>query len=217
MSDTISAASLLYPSSAPAAAPSTTPAPAASQPPSAAALIYGSRDEKTQNAPGTAPVVATPAPASQPSGPDASALYGDVVPGTAHIRWDEPAASSSAIKLTAPDGIDDHMATAEGQLIIAGALSAAGAGPTVAAELYSHAASALRPGYAPSSAAASEAALRSAWGSSYERNLSGVRAAVQAAAAKDPSLPAFLDRTGLGNDPRFIRLIAARVARNGRR
>ena len=202
--DMASAAAALYPSHGPVPAAATppvasTPAPAPAQP--AAPPVAST--------PSQAPAAATPSPApaaTQPSGPDATALYGDVIPDTAHVRWGEPVASPSDIKLPALDGIDDPS-------IVAQALSAAGAGQSTAAELYNYAAAAVRPGYVAPNAAATEATLRAAWGGSYARNLAAVQAAVATAAAKDPSLPAFLDRTGLGNDVGLIRRIAARVAR----
>ena len=216
--DTASAASLLYPShgSAPvqpaAVAPvAATPSPAPAQP--AAAALYPSHGPSPAT-PSPAPAQPAPAPAATPpSGPDATALYGDVIEGTGHVRWGEPVSSPSDIKLPALDGIAEPMATPDGQRIIAEALSAAGAGQSTAAELYNHAAAALRPGYVMPDRTATEATLRAAWGGSYARNLAAVQAAVATAAAKDPSLPAFLDRTGLGNDAGLIRRIAARVAR----
>ena len=206
--DLSAAAAALYPSHGPSPA-AASPAPA--QP--AAAALYPSHGPSPAT-PSPAPAQPVPAPAAiPPSGPDATALYGDVIEGTGHVRWGEPVASPGEIKLPAVDGIAEPMATPDGQRIIAEALSAAGAGQSTAAELYNYAAAAMRPGYVASEAAKTESALRAAWGGSYARNLAAVQAAVATAAAKDPSLPAFLDRTGLGNDAGLIRRIAARVAR----
>lgn len=58
-----------------------------------------------------------------------------------------------------------------------------------------------------------EAALRAEWGGRYESNLAKARAVVEKAGAVSPVLVDFLVETGMANDPKVIKLLAARATR----
>lgn len=150
--------------------------------------------------------------------PDAFArkLYGHgAVPTREPVRWDEAAArDGSQIRFTLPLGELDRTDAGDAERAkLAAAMAHAGAGNSIANELYRDVIAASRPNYAPATPDAGLAGLREAWGSGFDANLTAARALVAKAAQKDPSIIPYLERTGLGNDPAFIRKIAARAAK----
>ncbi|HVC59991.1 MAG TPA: hypothetical protein VND19_06460 [Acetobacteraceae bacterium] len=194
---TESALAAMYPSAAPAApaAPETTPplAPAPPQAPEA----------------GTAP----------PS--NAHLLYLDQPPTLSGlVQWSEPPAASAAeikLDISMYDHADTSPAGDAARAKLAEAMVAAGAGPTLAREFFADAARAARPGYQRTTAEACTAQLREQWGARYEAKMAGAMQLVRTAAAVDPQIGDFLRSTGLGNDPAFIRKLAARAAAQARK
>jgi hypothetical protein len=152
---------------------------------------------------------------TEETGHTAAELYFDDVATRNPVRWDEPAISKATdvqldISLmrhadTSPEGDAARAKVAE-------ALVAAGAGQTLAKKLFADAGRAAKDGYKAPTRESGEAELKAAWGASYDAKIAGAQGLIQKAAAKDPSIIEFLERTGLGNDPAFIRKIANRAA-----
>jgi hypothetical protein len=94
-------------------------------------------------------------------------------------------------------------------------LADAGAGVSLARELYRDAERAARPSYQAPAQALME--LRNAWGGSFEKEPDRCPGAGATGCGKDPNILPSLGRTGLGSDPAFIRKIAARAAKMPRR
>ena len=231
MTDT--ALSSLYPSATPAvpATPAARAAPVAVQPsaPAAEPKALASKDAKAETPKqGAAALAATTDEANRVAETErrteaeppvndrpAMSLYGDNVETKHPVKWDEPAAKNvEDIKLHT-SFMDHADLSPEGDAAranLAKAFVAAGAGPTVARELFADAARAAKDGYNASTAESTEAELRELWGSQYATKIAGAVELVQKAAAADPSIVEFLERTGLGNDPKFIRKIANRAA-----
>ncbi|HTJ91243.1 MAG TPA: hypothetical protein VL356_13845 [Acidocella sp.] len=160
-----------------------------------------------------------PATEQEPAQRTAASLYGSSVETRGHVDWREAAAKTAAeiqLHTTFMPHADKSPEGDAARAKLAEAFVAAGAGQTVARELFADAAAAAKPGYTPPSAAAAEAELRQLWGSQYETKINGAAELVRKAAAVDPSITEFLERTGLGNDPKFIRKVAARIAARGR-
>lgn len=158
----------------------------------------------------------TPAPHSEPEKlGQAARLYGDLPPTRDLVRWDETPAAAAEIKFDPAPG--DHGADAPeveaARTTLAEAMAHAGAGASIARELYRDAAAASRPDYKPVTAEQGMVTLREAWGPAFDRNLEAARGAILKAAEKDPGIISYLEQTGLGNDPAFIRKIAARATR----
>ncbi|MGF6230524.1 hypothetical protein QFZ27_004479 [Inquilinus ginsengisoli] len=166
----------------------------------------------------TAPVVKPgPAPADDPVPESAAAtLYEPAPPPTReYVRFDEPPATPGSISLAAPsdEGWD---LTAEGDAArarAADAMVAAGAGTTFAQEAWRDVVAASRPDYQLVAQDVALAQLRQDWGPKFEANVAAAQRLVQAAAQKDPTIVSYLEQTGLGNDPAFIRKLAARAAK----
>jgi hypothetical protein len=60
--------------------------------------------------------------------------------------------------------------------------------------------------------------LQERWGDQVPAKLQAAKAMIQEAAAKWPGLPEYLERTGLGSDPKLIQQLVARAERRpGRR
>ena len=130
------------------------------------------------------------------------------------VDWSEPAAQAAEYDLQAPPGVLD--ASDEGRAALGRlreGLAEAGAGPTLARELFGDAIRAHQEGRPVASRERAEAELRSHFGARYDAEVAAARGLVQRAAAKCPDIIPFLERTGLGNDPTFIRKLAARAAR----
>lgn len=154
-----------------------------------------------------------PTPAEQPGA--ARQLYDDNPPTGRKVVWDE-AAVAKADEIVLDHSLYAHADKSEegdkARAKLAEAFAAAGAGPTIAAELFADAMRAARGTYKPTSTEDAAKELRERWGDQFQSKIDACRQLVQKAAAKDPSVIQFLDHTGLGNDPLFIRKIAARIA-----
>jgi hypothetical protein len=146
----------------------------------------------------------------------ADVLYEPPLPPTReYVRFDEPPATPGSISLAAPtdEGWD---LTAEGDAArarAADAMVAAGAGTTFAQEMWRDAIAASRADYQPMSREDGMAQLRRDLGHRADEKIASAQRLVQSAAQKDPSIIAYLEQTGLGNDPTFIRKLVARAAR----
>lgn len=95
-----------------------------------------------------------------------------------------------------------------------------GVGKSVAQEIAIDCYHASTPAYKPVSQEAGMAELKALWGDRYDAQIAAAQALIRKAAEKNPSVIEFLNRTKLGNDPKFIRKAAARAAaeaRKGRR
>jgi len=190
------AASVLYPS----AVAATPEAPAAPSEPAAsvseaAATLY--------------PTHAVTAAAAEPT------LYLDNPETFEHVQWDEPVGDAIELGHVIDDAgkrFEGFDRAAEPQTL-AGAFAASGMGQTFAREVMEHAGRASQAGYRASDAATAESQLRAAWGENYERNVGQVRAAVQAANARDGRIVPYLLQSGLGNDVAFIRKTYAALQR----
>jgi len=194
----------MYPSATPAAKPAE-PAPAAIMP--------------------EMPARATPAPAASPAAPPVAAevakqpdarasLYDDNPTTREPVRWnEEPARDGRAISFDVPGDADLTDTGDAERATLAAAMAHAGAGQSLGRELYRDVMAASRENYSRVAPDAGVAALRETWGGSFDRNIAAARALVAKAAERDPSIIGYLERTGLGNDPAFIRKIAARAAK----
>jgi hypothetical protein len=98
---------------------------------------------------------------------------------------------------------------------VADAMAAAGAGQWVARELWGDYARAVAHPITTSEADAM-AELRRTWGRQTDAKIALARGAIAEMQARYPGTVEALNRTGLGNDPAFIRKIAARASRRGR-
>ncbi|WP_149537517.1 hypothetical protein [Siccirubricoccus phaeus] len=200
-----------------------------------AARFYPSmapQPEAPQSAPEAASVaeaLAQPAEAPKPSEAQQDAGTGDPFSDAAermfpfsgietrgYVDWQEAAAERPAdYDLAAPPGtLRDG--TPEGQAAEARfrtALMEAGLGRTQAAELWQDALAAQASTAPRRTMEQAEAELRKGWGARYETKLAAARGAITKAAQTSPEIMEFLERTGLGNDPRFIRKVAAMAAR----
>ena len=165
------------------------------------------------------PPQAPEAGTAPPSG--AELLYQDQPPTiSGMVQWSEPPAASAAeikFDVSLHDHADTSPAGDAARAKLAEAMVAAGAGPTLAREFFADAARAAKPGYQRTTAEACTAQLREQWGARYDAKMAGVMQLVRTAAAVDPQIGDFLRSTGLGNDPAFIRKLAARAAAQARK
>jgi hypothetical protein len=212
MSD-ISAAERMYPN---------TPAPVAQ----AAVIAPPPRQEPAQavSAPSaTTPAAETVAPASEApiaaetgTEEEAAKPFVEIPETRLNVAWDEPKASPGSVTL-APlardEGWDLSTKGEAERSTAADAMIAAGAGSTFAQEVFRDVAAAYRPDFQRVTPEASIGQLQKEWGANYAVNIAAAQALVQKAAVKDPSIISHLERTGLGNDPAFIRKLAAYAAR----
>jgi hypothetical protein len=154
------------------------------------------------------------------AGHTAASLYFDDVKTRNPVRWDEPAltkASDVQLDISLMKNADTSAEGDAARAKLSEALVAAGAGQTLAKELYADAGRAALDTYKAPSRESSEAELKALWGRAYETKIADAAALVQKAAKVDPSIIGFLERTGLGNDPAFIRKIANRAAAQARK
>jgi hypothetical protein len=229
-------ASRMYPSMVqapqePAKAATTAPDPAppakvaAAEPVSAedamAERIYGRKpaaEEASLKTPSTEP--------REPLPPEEETLeqrlYGDAVSTNSSVDWAEEAAPDVAQYKLEEMPIEfrdpDPAAYAAGQAQFREALLAAGAGPTLARELWTDAMRAERNRITTTVADAS-AQLRERWGPKADAKVAAAHALMSKAIAKCPEIKTWLERTGLGNDVNFIVKLSKRadaLAKKGR-
>lgn len=175
--------------------------------------------QAAQAAPEAAGVASAPADVSndgrqaeqQAHLPTADALYDRQIDTRTFVRWDEQPASAREIRLQAPIGDNATPEVLAERARFVEGLAAAGAGPTIAAELW---ADALAANSRPITTTADQcvAELRRTYGAAAETKLAAARALLAKVATVYPGVIQHLDRTGLGNSPEFIRKIAARAS-----
>lgn len=197
---TSSAAARLYPDHV-AAPPTATATEAGPVLPAGQASAQGANDPAVPDAP-AAPERATPG----------QALYADLVPTHGRVDFAEPVVPPEQIKLQVPMGWDNGPEAQAERAQFVEALADAGAGRTMAREVWADIAqAAARPVTVTQEAAMAD--LRKAWGPAADAKLAAARGLVAKVADRYPGAIEFLERTGLGNDPAFIRKLAARAAR----
>lgn len=164
-----------------------------------------------------APMAAKPE-ASPPSGPSAAAdlLFNDDPPTEDHVDWNEAGAATAAelgLDWTPHNGNGPVSAEVQAERDgFEAACIAAGAGPTFAKEVMASAAAASKESYQPATQDAAMTELQALWGDRTGEKVNSARELIQKAAAVNPAIIDYLERTGLGNDPKFIRQMAARAA-----
>jgi len=168
-----------------------------------------------------APAVPTAPPATQPKPPSlveaGEVIYGNVAPTRNFVDWEEPPAVASEMELHAPVGLLDTSDAGRGVLgRLREGLAEAGAGRTLAAELFADAVRAEQGAEFKISRTSAEADLRREFGASYDAKVAAAQSVVAEVAKKCPEIYDFLNRTGLGNDPGFIRKVAAAAGRRRR-
>jgi hypothetical protein len=149
-------------------------------------------------------------------------LYGDTVSTNSNVEWGEDAAQDVAQYKMEEMPIEfrdpDPAVYAAGQAQFREGLLAAGAGPSLARELWADAMRAERNRVTTTTAEASEQ-LRDRWGPKAEAKVAAARDLIGKAIAKCPEIGTWLDRTGLGNDVNFIVKLSKRadaLAKKGR-
>jgi hypothetical protein len=161
---------------------------------------------------------AEPAPAPDPATAAqerAERQYGAPTQGA--VDWNEPAAQAADYQLQAPAGVLDMSPVGQDALArLREGFAEAGAGKTLAAELFSDAVRAQQGQSFTVGRASAEADLRREWGGRYDAKVAAAQGLIRRVATRCPEVVGFLERTGLGNDPAFIRKIAAAAARRGR-
>ncbi|WP_305343749.1 hypothetical protein [Hydrogenophaga sp.] len=205
MGAVMDAAQILYgATSAPPSAEAT-----ASQPAPAAASVPASVDE-------------SPVPGARLVR-DASLLYDDPIEIAGSTpRLDEPDLSSAAevpadLNLGEYAQLIQHAEVAQ----VRDAIVAAELGASTSAALMDAARMAIRQrggsamtaAEAQAASKACESELRRAWGEKYDTNLAKARETFQKAVAKAPALRQFMVDSGLGSDPKVLKLLAARAAK----
>jgi hypothetical protein len=212
MMDNAAAAAILF-------GPDPGPPPAAK---SAASVLgsAGNDGNQTVDKSGAQPVTtaATPAQGAQgdkekpPEKLPATALFEDIPPELVGIQWGEPVPSSTVDLNSVTDLPKDLTADEADVQAAKEAMVAAGAGVTQAAALWSMANENAR---APCQLSDDEtvAQLREWWGDKTDEKIAAARAEVAKATERWPGLPAYLEKTRLGNSPKFIRALAEKAAR----
>ena len=172
-------------------------------------------------APVAQPAPVAPAPPASSSAEDvrvpAEAMYAPVLT-RGLVQWDEAPAAPEQFELPAAPGVLDY--SEEGRAAMArlrDGLAAAGAGVTVARELFGDAVRAQQDARWVVSRENAEQQLRQHFGARYEAQVEAARGLVQRAAARCPEIIPFLERTGLGNSPEFVRKLAAAAGKRARR
>ena len=146
----------------------------------------------------------------------AEMMYGAQTHGV--VDWSEQSAQPGDFRFTTPSGLLD---TSEAGKEVMGrfrdGLAEAGAGQTLATELWGYAVRAVQGGsYVQTSQVAAEKQLRDEWGGRYEKKIADAQGLIKKAATRCPEITAFLMTQGLGNDPAFIKLLAYTAARRRR-
>jgi hypothetical protein len=147
--------------------------------------------------------------------PLGAAMYPSALDAVKHAQAVAGALAEAAT--TGGDAVDQTEAGNAARATLADAMAAAGAGPAFAREVYGDVIRASAIGYAPPTPDAAVKELRAVWGKDFDANAKAARALVAKAAKRDPAIVPFLERTGLGNDPAFIRKLATRAAALRRR
>lgn len=145
----------------------------------------------------------------------AAAMYDDHPDTIEPVKWDEPAAPAGDLREVIADAVSksDAFDPSADLPKLAGAFAAVGMGQTFAREVMTHASRAATDGYEPMDPDAVMQDLRKSWGKNTDKNIGRAQAAIRAANEKDPRIVPFLNRTGLGNDPAFIRKVHASLQR----
>ncbi len=163
-----------------------------------------------------APVAETAAPASAAKpAPAAELLYPDKPATRGFVDFAEAPAAPGAINLDLTlieSGLDMTPEGNKQRADLVAAFEAAGAGATLARELFLDGFAASKPAYRQVNQEAGTAELKALWGDRYDAKVAAARDLVAKAAAKNPQVIEFLNQTKLGNDPKFIRKLAARAA-----
>ena len=157
------------------------------------------------------------APEPPPSEPG-EAIYGGTAPTRGFVDWEEPASTAADYELIAPRGLLDTSEAGRAAMDrLRDGFAEAGAGQTLAKELFADAVMAQQGAQFKVSMQSAEADLRRQLGSGYEAKIAAARGLIQRVAQRAPEIVPFLERTGLGNDPAFIQKVVAAAGRRGRR
>jgi hypothetical protein len=154
------------------------------------------------------------APPAKPA-PAAELLYPDKPVTRGFVDFAEAPAAPGSINLDLSIIESGPDMTPEGdkqRADLVAAFEAAGAGRTLAQEVFLDAFAASKPAFRRVSQEAGTAELKALWGDRYEAKVAAARALVAKAAEKNPQVIPFLNQTKLGNGPKFIRKLAARAA-----
>ena len=141
----------------------------------------------------------------------AQQLYGERVETRGLVDWKEaPAADAKGLSL---DDVPANVRAGTPEEFQAASmrfregLIAAGAGPTMANEIWRDAIAAVQEPVRTTKAQA-EATLRAKWGGAYQQNLAAARGLIAKAAAVCPEIMTTLQRTGLQNSPELALKLA---------
>jgi hypothetical protein len=154
--------------------------------------------------------------------PPAQRMFADSDALDGATLYGEPAATSADnLRLEVPSDLqardaEGQAAAAADLALVRDAFVAAGAGATTAKAIFADAIRAARAGTLNIDPVKTMDELRSTWGAATDSKIAAARALVAKAAEKAPGIIEFLERTRLGDDPAFIRKLAARAARMGR-
>ena len=190
--------------------PAGQPAPAASPSPSSPSAPAAAEEKHAQPE--------TEKPSRDPD-EVAGRIFDKSAPTRGMVEWDEPAAMAADYKLTtdAQDVLDTSPEGVAAMDRLRAGFEAAGAGPTLAKELFNDAVMAHQGGFARQGLEAAERELRQHFGGRYDAAIARAQGLIHRAAEKSPELIPFLERTGLGNNVAFIKKVAAAATRRGRR
>ena len=164
---------------------------------------------------------AAPASASEPQPVEAprtaeeraADLYGPSAPTRGYVDWAEPAAQARDYDLTAPAGVLDTSEAGQAAMTrLRDGFAEAGAGKTLAAELFQDAVRSRDGGFFPVSREMAERDLRQHYGRRYEAQLTAAKGLIQQVAQRCPEIISFLERSRLGDNPEFIRKVVAAAA-----
>lgn len=154
-------------------------------------------------------------PSTIKSAPNAETLYPEKPPTRGFVDFAELPAKPGSIRLDTSLIKTEVDMTDQGERERADLVAAfehAGAGQSLAQELYLDAVGANKSTYRQASPESAMAELKALWGDRYDAKVAAARELVRKAAEKNPEITEFLNRTKLGNDPKFIRKLAARAA-----
>lgn len=198
--------------------PQDTPAtPPASAPAAAPDPFAGLRTPEPAPAAPAAPPANVPKPEPMDLDDRAEAIYGHAVPTRGQVDWSEPAAEPAEYRLEAPPGMLDTSDEGKAAMDrLRSGFAEAGAGQTIARELFADAVRFQQGGAARTSKDTAEAQLRQQYGSKFDARMGEARALIQRVAQRCPEIITFLETTGLGNDPSFVRKVVAAGRRNRR-